>query len=86
MGNWIKRQEMRRKRQEGMSIRREKLSGYFFNLSQLTYTALVVLGALVLFFQSERITGMLVVILITGAVLATGLALIGNELLKKVGL
>ena len=86
MGNRIKRQEMRRKRQEGMSIRREKLSGYFFNLSQLTYTALVVLGALVLFFQSERITGMLVVILITGAVLATGLALIGNELLKKVGL
>ncbi len=85
MGNWIKRQEMRRKRQEGISIRREKLSGYFFNLSQLTYTALV-LGALVLFFQSERITGMLVIMLITGAVLATGLALIGNELLKKVGL
>ena len=82
MGNRIKRQEMRRKRQEGMSIRREKLSGYFFNLSQLTYTALV-LGALVLFFQSERITGMLVIMLVTGGIIATGLAWIGNNLLKK---
>ena len=82
MGNWIKRQEMRRKRQEGISIRREKLSGYFFNLSQLTHTALV-LGALVLFFQSERITGMLVIMLVTGGIIATGLAWIGNNLLKK---
>lgn len=82
MGNWIRQQEIERMRQEGHSMRREKLSGYFFNLSQLTYTALV-LGALVLFFQSERVTWMLVIMLVTGGIIATGLAWIGNNLLKK---
>ena len=81
MGNWIRQQEIERMRQEGHSMRREKLSGYFFNLSQLTYTALV-LGALVLFFQSERITWMLVIMLVTGGIIATGLAWIGNKYLK----
>lgn len=82
MGNWIRQQEIERMRQEGHSLRREKLSGYFFNLSQLTYTALV-LGALVLFFQSERVTWMLVIMLVTGAILASLFAGIGNMFLKE---
>ena len=49
---------------------------------QLTYAALV-LGALVLFFQSERITLMLAMMLMVGCLLAYVLAEIGNVLLKK---
>lgn len=82
MGNWIKQQALKSAKEEQENERYGKLAGYFFNLSQLTYAALV-LGALVLFFQSERITLMLAMMLITGAFLAYGLAIIGNELLKK---
>lgn len=50
MGSWSERQEEKREGKEKDKTRREKLAGYFFNLSQLTYTALV-LGGMVLFFK-----------------------------------
>ena len=37
-------QEEKKERKEKDKTRREKLAGYFFNLSQLTYTALVLGG------------------------------------------
>ena len=82
MGNWIKQQALKSAKEEQENERYGKLAGYFFNLSQLTYAALV-LGALVFFFQSERITLMLVIMLITGAAIAYLLASAGNNLLKK---
>mgnify|MGYP001494849374 CR=1 FL=1 len=41
MGNWERKQEEKREGKEKDKVRREKLAGYFFSLSQLTYTALV---------------------------------------------
>ncbi len=81
MGNWEKQQEARKDTKEKDKVRREKLAGFFFNLSQLTYTALV-LGGMMLFFQGSEITYKLVIMLLVGCVLAYALAKIGNNLLK----
>ena len=82
MGNWSEQQEVKKEVKEKDKVRREKLAGYFFNLSQLTYTALV-LGSIVLFFQGNNIAIVLVVVmLLLGCLLAYSLAKIGNNLLK----
>ncbi len=81
MGNWSEQQEVKKEFKERYKTRREKLAGYFFNLSQLTYTALV-LGGMVLFFQGSDITSKLLIMLIVGCILAYSWAKIGNNLLK----
>lgn len=81
MGNWERKQEEKREGKEKDKVRREKLAGYFFSLSQLTYTALV-LGGMVLFFQGSEISIKLSVMLSVGCTLAYALAKIGNNLLK----
>ena len=73
MGNWEKQLVEKKEIKEKDKIRREKLSGYFFNLSQLTYTALV-LGGMVLFFQGDNLSYMLIIMLLVGCVLAYALA------------
>lgn len=75
-------QEAKKEVKEKDKVRREKLAGYFFNLSQLTYTALV-LGSILLFFQGNNIAiGLVVIMLLLGCLLAYSLAKIGNNLLK----
>lgn len=81
MSNWSERQEEKREGKEKDKARREKLAGYFFNLSQLTYTALV-LGGMVLFFQGSVINLKLLIMLLVGCILAYSWAKIGNNLLK----
>lgn len=81
MSDFDDKRKAKEERQERDKIRKEKLSGYFFNLSQLTYTALV-LGGMVLFFQNNAISPMLVVMLGIGCILAYALAKIGNNILK----
>ena len=44
MGNWSVQQEAKKEVKEKDKVRREKLAGYFFNLSQLTFVALVLGG------------------------------------------
>lgn len=73
MGNWEKQLAEKKEIKEKDKIRREKLSGYFFYLSQLTYTALV-LGGMVLFFQGDNLSYMLIIMLLVGCVLAYALA------------
>ena len=81
MSNFSKMQEEKKERKEKDKTRREKLAGYFFNLSQLTYTALV-LGGMVLFFQGSVISLKLLILLVVGCILAYSWAKIGNNLLK----
>lgn len=66
---------------EQNKMRKEKLAGLFFNLSQLTYTALV-LGSAVLFFQGKDLSFKLFAMLIIGGAVAYVWAKIGNNLLK----
>lgn len=44
MGNWEKRQQDKREGREKDRVRREKLAGYFFDLSKLIFAALVLGG------------------------------------------
>lgn len=81
MSNFDSNRKAKEERKEKDKTRREKLSGYFFNLSQMTYTALV-LGGMVLFFQNNKISTMLIAMLSVGCILAYALAKIGNNLLK----
>lgn len=42
MGTWEKKQEDKREIREKDKVRREKLSGYFFDLSKLCFAGLVI--------------------------------------------
>ena len=44
MNNWKKQQEEKRDGKEKDKVRREKLAGYFFDLSKLTFVSLVLGG------------------------------------------
>lgn len=44
MGNWIEKQEAKKEVKEKDKVRREKLAGYFFDLSKLSFAGLVVGG------------------------------------------
>ena len=80
MGNWSERQEEKRERKEKDKTRREKLAGYFINLSQLTFVALV-LGGITPLYTSIEI-GINWYVLVAGVILTVILANIGNLILK----
>lgn len=42
MGNWEKKQDEKREGREKDKVRREKLAGYFFDLSKLCFAGLVI--------------------------------------------
>ena len=44
MGKWIEQQDVKKEKKEKDKVRNEKLAGYFLNLSQLTFVALVLGG------------------------------------------
>lgn len=52
MGNWSERQDGRKERREKDRTRREKLAGYFFDMSKLIFAALVLGGLTPLFSDS----------------------------------
>lgn len=82
MGNYSKKQEEKNEGKEKDKVRREKLSGYFFNLSQLSFVTLVI-GLMVTLTKeslySNYILGFLVVV---GIIITIIFARIGNNLLK----
>ena len=45
MGNWERQQEEKQSGRERDKVRREKLAGYFFDLSKLIFAALVLGGS-----------------------------------------
>lgn len=49
MGNWSEQQEAKKEVKEKDKVRREKLAGYFFDLSKLVFAALVLGGITPLF-------------------------------------
>lgn len=80
MGNWSVQQEAKKEVREKDKVRREKLAGYFFNLSQLTFVALVLGGITPLYSNTD--SGINWYVLIAGAILTVVLANIGNLILK----
>ena len=54
MGKWIEQQNVKKETKEKKKIRREKIAGYFLNLSQLTFVALVLGGITPLYLDVEH--------------------------------
>ena len=81
MGKFMEIQEARKEVKEKEKVRREKLAGFFFNLAQLTYTVLV-LGAVVSFFQNFEVSLGVISMAIAGCITVIVLARIGNNFLK----
>ena len=71
-----------RENRDKEKLRKDKVAGYFFNLSQLTFAALV-LGGISPIYTNNAI-GYNWYILLMGLILTILLALIGNKLLKQV--
>ena len=82
MGNWSDQQNNNKKQEEWKWVRREKLATYFFDLSKLCFSVMV-LGMLISLFTDE-VNVSKISLIITGALatLGLGLGLLGNKILK----
>ena len=80
MGKWIEQQDVKKEKKEKDKVRNEKLAGYFLNLSQLTFVALVLGGITPLYINEEHVVSWL--LLSAGALASFVLASIGYRILK----
>lgn len=80
MGNFSNQQKAKEEAKERDKTRKEKLAGYFFNLSQLAFAGLVIGWITPLSSSSTDIQSWAV--LIGGIVFTTIFASIGNTILK----
>ncbi|MDD2952746.1 MAG: hypothetical protein PHC95_06250 [Parabacteroides sp.] len=80
MGNWSEQQEARKETKEKDKVRREKLAGFFFNLAQLTFAALVLGGITPIYANVEM--GVNWYVLIAGSIWTIMLAKVGNTILR----
>lgn len=80
MGNFAKQQEERRETNERNKARRDKLAGYFFDLSKLIFAGLVIGGITPLFSQESE--GINWITIITGVCTTYIFAFLANRILK----
>ena len=80
MGKWIEKQDLKNETKEKNRIRREKIAGYFLNLSQLTFVALVLGGITPLYIDEEHVVSWM--LLGAGALMTFIFAGIGYNILK----
>ena len=82
MSNFSKQNDERKERKEKDKARREKLAGFFFNLSQVSFTALVI-GIPVTLLKEELYDNyILMIMLVIGIIFTIAFAKIGNNILK----
>ena len=80
MGNWSNQQEVKKEGKEKDKTRREKLAGYFFDLSKLSFAGLVISIILPLFSNVENTILWLAALF--GTVLTISSAMLANKILK----
>lgn len=79
MGKFAERQEALQEAKEWHKVRREKLGGYFFDISKLSFAGLVI-SLLPLFSDFENQT--IRIVISFGLVLTISSALLANKILK----
>lgn len=79
MGKFIERKEAQKTSTEMKKLKKETMAKYFYDLSKLTFAAMV-LGGIISFLQGTEIKWGIIAIM--GCVLAIVLASIGNSILK----
>lgn len=80
MGNWSQQQEIRKETKERDRTRKEKLAGYFFDLSKLSFAGLVI--GIIMPLYANFLDESNWYIAVTGIVLTTLSALLANKILK----
>ena len=80
MGKWIEQQNVKKETKEKNKIRREKIAGYFLNLSQLTFVALVLGGITPLYINEEHVVSWM--LLSAGAMMTMLFGIAGYRILK----
>ena len=80
MGTWSQQQEVRKETKERDKTRKEKLAGYFFDLSKLSFAGLVI--GIIIPLYSNFLDENNWYIAVTGIVLTTLSALLANKILK----
>lgn len=80
MGNWSEQQDRKKEGKEKDKLRREKLAGYFFDLSKLIFAALVLGGLSPIFGIEYNIID--IVKLILGIISTVTFAIFANKILK----
>lgn len=77
-------QEARRESKERDKTRREKLAGYLYDLSKITFTGLVIGGVAMFFSSSTENMEYVIYTVIAGIVLTYMFAWLGNRILNQV--
>ena len=80
MGKWSLIQELNKEKKERDKVRNEKLAGYFLNLSQLTFVALVLGGVTPFYINEEHVVSWM--LLGAGIMMTFIFAGIANSILK----
>ena len=80
MGKWSLIQELNKEKKERDKVRNEKLAGYFLNLSQLTFVALVLGGITPLYINEEHVVSWM--LLGAGAMMTMLFGIAGYRILK----
>ena len=78
-----KRRDARGESRERAKCQRETLGKYFYDLSKLTFTALV-LGGIAMLFQSEKIEISMIGMFMVGILFSVGLAFCGNKIYESI--
>ena len=79
MGKFVQQQEAQKALQEKKKTRKETMGKYFYDLSKLTFAAMV-LGGMISFFQGNEPKW--ITVIGTGLFIVVGLVYIGNNILK----
>ena len=80
MGKWIEQQDVKKEKKEKNKVRNEKLAGYFLNLSQLTFVAVVLGGITPLYLDVEHTISWY--LLSAGVLTSYVFLMIANNILK----
>ena len=80
MGNWTDKQEVKKERKEKDKTRREKLAGYFYDISKLSFGGIVASIILPLLSDTENKTMWCVALF--GISLTVSSAMLANKILK----
>lgn len=80
MGNFSNQQEAKKEAKERDKTRKEKLAGYFFDLSKICFTGMVI--SLVLPLISESSNTIMWLVTLFGICLTISSAMLANKILK----
>ncbi|OAV72172.1 hypothetical protein Barb4_00105 [Bacteroidales bacterium Barb4] len=81
MGNWDREQALRRENRERDKVKRELLAKYLYDLSKLTFMALV-LGGIIAFLQGSMEARIFYIMIAFGGFVAAICVLGANKLIK----